>query len=162
MFGRHWFSVVVWCNWISVILVFLCEFGGKWYRHYSNLLAGYCFLGLKIAASCRFLLRRFKFLCLSFSIITPMNVWLQFKFPTGRPAKPLFLYLVSILQLQQLLKSLEAAIGEKLVLGGVDWVFVSWTEEYLIKMLFCESASIFFRCNYCWWFIFYFWSSHEK
>ncbi|KAH9570638.1 hypothetical protein CY35_02G051000 [Sphagnum magellanicum] len=42
--------------------------------------------------------------------ITVLAVGLAFlRFPTGRPSKPLFLYLVSILQLQQQLKSLEAS-----------------------------------------------------
>jgi len=32
---------------------------------------------------------------------------MQLKFPTGRPSKPLFFYVVSILQLQRILTSLE-------------------------------------------------------
>lgn len=45
--------------------------------------------------------------------ITALAVGLAFlKFPTGRPSKPLFLYVVAILQLQRILKSLEDTVTE--------------------------------------------------
>ncbi|KAG0587756.1 hypothetical protein KC19_2G188900 [Ceratodon purpureus] len=51
--------------------------------------------------------------------ITALAVGLAFlKFPTGRPSKPLFLYVVSILQLQRTLKSLEDSVVEVEELKG--------------------------------------------